>query len=57
MHAAQSPLPPQGQPGVPGGGAAPGVAGTPRMGAQPQMPRPDLLGAFLAGFCANFFSN
>ena len=31
--------PPQGMPGVPGG-SAPGVAGTPRMGAQPQMPRP-----------------
>jgi len=30
---------PQGQPGIPGG-AGPGVAGTPRMGAQPQMPRP-----------------
>ena len=29
----------QGSPGVPGG-AGPGVAGTPRMGAQPQMPRP-----------------
>ena len=36
---AQPQQPPQGQPGVPGG-AAPGVAGTPRMGAQPQMPRP-----------------
>ncbi|MFT4068940.1 hypothetical protein [Paraburkholderia sp.] len=31
---------PQGQPGVPGGGAAPGVAGTPRPGAQPGLPRP-----------------
>ena len=30
---------PQGMPGVPGG-AGPGVAGAPRMGAQPQMPRP-----------------
>ncbi|MBN3809425.1 hypothetical protein [Paraburkholderia sp. Ac-20347] len=30
---------PQGQPGVPGG-AGPGVAGTPRQGAQPGMPRP-----------------
>ncbi|CAB3720098.1 hypothetical protein LMG22037_04689 [Paraburkholderia phenoliruptrix] len=30
---------PQGQPGVPGG-AGPGVAGTPRMGAQPGLPRP-----------------
>jgi len=30
---------PQGQPGVPGG-AAPGVAGTPRPGAQPGQPRP-----------------
>jgi hypothetical protein len=30
---------PQGQPGVPGG-AGPGVAGTPRMGAQPGQPRP-----------------
>ncbi len=29
---------PQGQPGMPGG-AAPGVAGTPRMGAQPGQPR------------------
>jgi hypothetical protein len=29
----------QGMPGIPGG-AGPGVAGTPRMGAQPQMPRP-----------------
>jgi hypothetical protein len=29
----------QGQPGIPGG-AAPGVAGTPRMGAQPVGPRP-----------------
>lgn len=35
----ESAPPQQGQPGVPGG-AAPGVAGTPRMGAQPQMPRP-----------------
>lgn len=32
-------MPPPGQPGVPGG-AGPGVAGTPRPGAQPQMPRP-----------------
>ncbi len=31
--------PPPGAPGVPGG-AGPGVAGTPRMGGQPQMPRP-----------------
>ena len=30
---------PQGMPGVPGG-AGPGVAGTPRLGAQPSMPRP-----------------
>jgi hypothetical protein len=30
---------PQGQPGVPGG-AGPGVAGTPRPGAQPGQPRP-----------------
>jgi len=30
---------PQGMPGIPGG-AGPGVAGTPRMGAQPQQPRP-----------------
>ncbi|PRY07061.1 hypothetical protein [Paraburkholderia sp. BL25I1N1] len=35
---AQQPKP-QGQPGVPGG-AAPGVAGTPRPGAQPGQPRP-----------------
>ncbi|KVO28323.1 hypothetical protein WJ74_25655 [Burkholderia ubonensis] len=35
---AQQPKP-QGQPGVPGG-AGPGVAGTPRAGAQPGMPRP-----------------
>ena len=33
------PPPPQGAPGVPGG-AGPGVAGTPRMGAQPGIPRP-----------------
>lgn len=33
------PAPQGGEPGIPGG-AAPGVAGTPRMGAQPQMPRP-----------------
>lgn len=31
----------QGQPGVPGG-AGPGVAGTPRMGAQPGQPRPQM---------------
>jgi hypothetical protein len=31
---------PQGVPGVPGGSPQPGVAGTPRPGAQPQMPRP-----------------
>ena len=30
---------PQGQPGAPGAGP-PGIAGTPRMGAQPGMPRP-----------------
>ena len=35
----QEAAPPQGQQGVPGG-AAPGVAGMPRPGAQPQMPRP-----------------
>jgi len=34
-----APQQPQGQQGVPGG-SGPGVAGTPRMGAQPQMPRP-----------------
>ncbi len=33
------PAPQGGEPGIPGG-AGPGVAGTPRMGAQPQMPRP-----------------
>lgn len=33
------PQPQQGMPGMPGG-AGPGVAGTPRMGAQTQMPRP-----------------
>jgi hypothetical protein len=38
MAAAQPPQP-QGQPGVPGG-AGPGVAGTPRMGAQPAPQRP-----------------
>lgn len=31
----------QGMPGVPGGSPQPGVAGTPRMGAQPQGPRPN----------------
>ena len=36
---AQQQQQPQGQPGMPGGGQ-PGVAGTPRMGAQPGMPRP-----------------
>jgi hypothetical protein len=36
---AQQQQAPQGAPGVPGGGQ-PGVAGTPRMGAQPGMPRP-----------------
>ncbi len=36
---AQMPKPQPGQPGVPGG-AAPGVAGTPRPGAQPGQPRP-----------------
>jgi hypothetical protein len=35
----QQQAPQQGQPGVPGG-AAPGVAGTPRPGAQPGQPRP-----------------
>ncbi|EMN5130222.1 hypothetical protein RVV79_003338 [Burkholderia contaminans] len=39
LQAQQSPKPPQGQPGVPGG-AGPGVAGTPRAGAQPGQPRP-----------------
>ncbi|MDN8066197.1 hypothetical protein [Burkholderia vietnamiensis] len=39
LHAQQAPKPPQGQPGVPGG-AGPGVAGTPRAGAQPGQPRP-----------------
>jgi hypothetical protein len=35
---AQAQPPPQGAPGVPGG-AGPGVAGTPRIGAQPGQPR------------------
>ncbi|MGK8202903.1 portal protein [Burkholderia cenocepacia] len=39
LQAQQAPNPPQGQPGVPGG-AGPGVAGTPRPGAQPGQPRP-----------------
>lgn len=39
LQAQQAPKPPQGQPGVPGG-AGPGVAGTPRAGAQPGQPRP-----------------
>ncbi|AOI92547.1 hypothetical protein [Burkholderia pseudomultivorans] len=39
LQAQQAPTPPQGQPGVPGG-AGPGVAGTPRPGAQPGQPRP-----------------
>ncbi|KUY70818.1 hypothetical protein [Burkholderia sp. RF4-BP95] len=39
LQAQQAPKPLQGQPGVPGG-AAPGVAGTPRAGAQPGQPRP-----------------
>ena len=39
MAAMQPPPPAPGHPGVPGG-AGPGVAGTPRPGAQPQMPRP-----------------
>ncbi|MBU9373417.1 hypothetical protein KTE28_03600 [Burkholderia multivorans] len=39
LQAQQAPKPPQGQPGVPGG-AGPGVAGTPRPGAQPGQPRP-----------------
>ncbi|KVD26413.1 hypothetical protein [Burkholderia ubonensis] len=39
LQAQQAPKPAQGQPGVPGG-AGPGVAGTPRAGAQPGMPRP-----------------
>ena len=38
-QAAMQPQPQQGAPGVPGG-AGSGVAGTPRIGAQPQMPRP-----------------
>jgi hypothetical protein len=38
IGAQQPPSP--GQPGVPGGGQAPGVAGTPRMGAQPAPGRP-----------------
>lgn len=39
MMGQQQQQPPGGAPGVPGG-AGPGVAGTPRMGAQPGMPRP-----------------
>ncbi|KVE68951.1 hypothetical protein WI96_03400 [Burkholderia vietnamiensis] len=39
LQAQQAPKQPQGQPGVPGG-AGPGVAGTPRAGAQPGQPRP-----------------
>ncbi|QTO49456.1 hypothetical protein [Burkholderia latens] len=39
LQAQQAPKPPQGQPGVPGG-TGPGVAGTPRRGAQPGQPRP-----------------
>lgn len=39
LQAQQAPKQQQGQPGVPGG-AGPGVAGTPRPGAQPGQPRP-----------------
>ncbi|MGR3910004.1 hypothetical protein Q3A80_23465 [Burkholderia sp. SR8] len=39
LQAQQAPKPQPGQPGVPGG-AGPGVAGTPRPGAQPGQPRP-----------------
>jgi hypothetical protein len=39
LQAQMAPKQPQGQPGVPGG-AGPGVAGTPRAGAQPGQPRP-----------------
>ena len=39
LEAQMAPKQPQGQPGVPGG-AGPGVAGTPRPGAQPGQPRP-----------------
>ncbi|RQU89775.1 hypothetical protein DF133_16065 [Burkholderia cenocepacia] len=39
LQAQQAPRQPQGQPGMPGG-AGPGVAGTPRAGAQPGQPRP-----------------